>query len=76
MPKVKANKPEPVPTTYDIIGLTENEVQTLMFIFDRIGGAPKGTPRGCIDSIKSALWTAGARPGLFQTESSSAIYFK
>ncbi len=64
------------PVTYDLIGLTEKQAQTLKLILCKIGGCVATTPRGEADAINYALSAAGVSSLDWPVErDASAIYF-
>ena len=75
--KVVKHLPAPAPPpTYDLLGLTQAEVEVLRVILDRIGGDPNG-PRGHADTINEALADAGIGVvDIAVDNDAGAIYFK
>jgi hypothetical protein len=61
-----------------LLTLTKKEAQTLMDVFEVIGGSPKKSRRRYVDNVRAALMAIGVEPAhgddiFFQSKS---LYFK
>lgn len=60
--KVKVCEPKPVPPpkkTYDLLGLTQDEIDTLLVMFARVGGSETKTARRHTAAMARAIEKAG-----------------
>lgn len=62
--KVIKNGPPPTPPpTYDIVGLTQFEMDVLNEILQRIGGSPDlGSPRDAVGRLIDSIYDSGYQP--------------